>query len=99
MYRYFKMITDTDYISSWKSKRLSGKSFKPPTTSDNSLNPALNYDGTKARVTLTGSCLKQSKITYTHKKIVNIYIVYEINVHSTGYNYPTLEIVYLVQLL
>ena len=46
-YRYFKMITNTDYISSWRSKRLSAESSKPPTTSDNSLNPALNYYGTK----------------------------------------------------
>ena len=77
MYRYFKMITNTDYISSWKSKGLSSESFKPPTTSDNSLNPALNYYGTKTRVKFTGSCLKQSKISYTHGKVVNIYIVYE----------------------
>ena len=37
------MTTNTDYISSLKSKGLSAESFKPPTTSDNSLNPALNY--------------------------------------------------------
>ena len=36
MYRYFKVITKIDYISSWKSKRLSDESFKPPTTSDKS---------------------------------------------------------------
>ena len=52
------MITNTDYVSSWKSKGLSGESIKPPTTSDNSLTPALNYHGTKTRVKLTGSCLK-----------------------------------------
>ena len=51
------MITNTDYISSWKSKGLS--SFKPPPTPDNSLNPALNHYGTKARVKFAGSCLKQ----------------------------------------
>ena len=62
------MITNTDYISSWKSKRLSVEIVKSPTTSDNSLNPALNYYGTKIRVTFTGSCLKQSKITYDHGK-------------------------------
>ena len=33
MYRYFKMVTSTDYISSWKSKGLSDKSIKPPTHS------------------------------------------------------------------
>ena len=42
MYRYFKVITNTDYISSWKSKGLSAESIKLPTTSDNSLTPALN---------------------------------------------------------
>ena len=76
MYGYFKMITNTDYISSWKSKGLSAENIKTPTTSDNSLTPALSYYGTKTRVKFTGSCLKQSNISYTHGKIVNIYIVY-----------------------
>ena len=74
---YFKVITNTDYVSSWKSKGLSAESIKPPTTSDNSLTPALSYYGTKTRVKFTGSCLKQSKISYNHGKVVNIYIVYE----------------------
>ena len=72
MYRYFKMITNNDYISSWKSKGFSAESIKPPTTSDNSLTPALSYYGIKTRTKLTGSCLKQSKISYTHGKVVNI---------------------------
>ena len=72
------MITNTNYVSSWKSKGLSSESIKPPTTSDNSLTPALSYYGTKTRVTFTGKCLKQWKISYTHGKVVNIYIVYEL---------------------
>ena len=46
--RYFKVntITNADYVSSWKSKGLSAES-KPPTTSDNSVTPELNYCGTK----------------------------------------------------
>ena len=35
--RYFKVIANTDYVSSWKSKRLSEETIKPPATSDNSL--------------------------------------------------------------
>ena len=73
--------------------------MKPPTTSDNSLTPALNYCGTKTRVKFTGSCLKQQKISYTHGKVVNIYIVYEFGASSSHVNDPTLKIVYLVQLL
>ena len=76
MYRYFKMITNTNYISSWKPKGLSAESIKPPTTCDNSFTPASSYYGTKTRVKFTGSCFKQSKISYTHGKVVNIYIVY-----------------------
>ena len=39
--RYFKVntITNTDFVSSWKSKGLSAESIKPPTTSDNSFTP------------------------------------------------------------
>ena len=44
-------------ISSWKSKGLAAGSIKPPTTSDNSLTPGLDYYGTKTRVKFNGSCL------------------------------------------
>ena len=61
--KYFKVITNTDYVSSYKSKGLSSESIKPPTIFDNSLTLALSYYGTKAEVKFTGSCLKQSKIS------------------------------------
>ena len=85
------MITNTDYVSSWESKGLSVESMKPPTASDNSLTPALNYYGTKTRVKFTGSCLKQQKISYTHGKVVNIYIVYEVGASSSHNNDPRLR--------
>ena len=74
--KYFKVITNTDYISSWKPKWLSAESIKSPTISGNSLTPALNYYGTKKWVKFTGSCLRQPNISYTHGKVVNIYIAY-----------------------
>ena len=92
--RYFKMnmITNTDNVSSWKSKGLSAETIKPPTTSDNSLSPILNYyDNLKVRVKVTGSCLKQPKFTYIHKTIVNIYIVYELGASTSNDNDPTLK--------
>ena len=85
------MITNTDYILSWKSEGLSAESIKPPTTPDNSLTPALSYYGTKTRVKFTGSCLKQSKISYTHGKVANIYIVYELGASSSHVYDPTLK--------
>ena len=91
MYIYFKLITNIDYILSWKSKGLSAESIKPPKTSDNSLTPALNYYGTKTRVKFTGSCLKQSNISYTCGKVVYIYIVFQLGAPSSHNNDPTLK--------
>ena len=71
MSKYFKLNTIVgvnDRVLSWQSKGLSNKSIKPPKTSDYSLNPRLTYYGTKIRVQFTGSCLKQPKCTFTHKK-------------------------------
>ena len=70
--RYFKLIANTDYISSWKSKGLSAEGIKPPTRSDNSITPKLNYYGNKVKVNFAESCLKQPIISYTHSPIVNI---------------------------
>ena len=55
IYRYFKVFSITQYlefVSEWKSKGLSNESFKAISTSDNSLNPTLNYYGTKMYWTL-----------------------------------------------
>ena len=70
--RYIKIITITKYISEWKSKGFSDESIKPPTTSNNSLTPLINYYGYKIRIKFNGSCLKQPKVSYTHEKVVNI---------------------------
>ena len=91
--RYFKvnMITNTDYVLSWKSKGLSAESYKAPTTSDNSLTPESNYYGNKTRVKFNRSCLQQSKVSYTHENVVNIFIVYELGASGCHNNDPTLK--------
>ena len=92
--KYFKLNTIVgviDCVLSWQSKGLSNESIKPPATSDNSLNPRLSYNGTKIRVQFTGSCLKQPKFTFTHKKVVNIYIVYELGASSSHTSDPTIK--------
>ena len=58
---------------------MSNESITRPSAPNNFLPPSLNYLGTKIKVKFSGSCLKQDKITYPHGKIVNIYIVYDIN--------------------
>ena len=92
--KYFKLnsvVDAADYVLSWQSKRLSDESIKPPTASDNSLNPELNCYGTKTRVKFTGSCLKQTSHILTRKKIVNIYIVYELAASSSHTSDPTIK--------
>ena len=68
--KYFKLnsvVNTADYVLSWESKGISNESIKPPITSENSLNPELNYYGTKTRIKFTKSCLKQSNHILTHK--------------------------------
>ena len=75
----------------WQSKEVSNGSIKPPTTSNNSFNPRLSYNDTKIKIQFTGSCLKQPKFTFTHKKVVNIYIVYELGASSSHDSDPTIK--------
>ena len=79
--KYFKIIAnaDTKYISSWQSKGLSDKIIKASVTSNFKLNLKISYYGTKARLEFRAGCLKQNRTTFNHGKIVNIYIVYELD--------------------
>ena len=59
---------------------MSDESIKPPSKYDYIINPIINYfDKSKIQVKFNADCLKQEKVIFTHKKAVNIYIVYEIN--------------------
>ena len=63
--RCFKtIIAGNRNILSWKSKRLSDESIKPPTTLNKILNPSL------ARVKVSRDCLKQEQIIFNYGKIV-----------------------------
>ena len=91
--RYFKInlvVNVIDRVLSWQSKGISNESIKPPATSNND-NPKLSYYGTKTRVQFIRSYLKQPNFTFTYKKVVNIYIVYELGASSSNFNDPTLR--------
>ena len=82
IHKHFKLNANTLYILSWQSKGISIETIGPPNTS---LFLSISYVGNKIRVKFTGSCLKQSnKISYTHGKVVNIYIVYELGASSSN---------------
>ena len=81
MDRYFKIIAGVGngrYSYYWQSKGLSDKKISSIRASNYTVTPFLDYYGTKTRVEFSESCLEQDKIMYTHLKVVNIYIVYEI---------------------
>ena len=72
IHTYFK-ITNTKYISSWKSEGLYDETVTPYNASDNSLIPLVDHYGSKVRVTFNGSCLKQpNKLTYSYGAKVNV---------------------------
>ena len=75
MLEYF--ILNGKWITKWKSKGLSNENLEAVSTSDNVLTPSVNYYGDKVRLRFTRSVLQQKTVTYSHKKIVNLYIVYE----------------------
>ena len=78
--KYVRMIIGVgngEYIYFWNCKGFSDESINSITASNFIIIPSLDYVGAKVRVKFNGSCLRQDKITYTHVKIVNIYIVYE----------------------
>ena len=90
--RYFRLIANKKYISSWKSNGLSDETVTPYATSDNSLNPWIDYYGAKIRSKFNKSCLKQSNtLTYDYGHITNIYIVYELGASSSDDSDPTLK--------
>ena len=94
MYRYFKRtagVGNGSYIYYWRSEGLSDKRINSIKTSNYSVTPSLDYYGTKTRLEFNGSCLIQDKVTFNHKKVVNIYIVYEISKNFNINDYPTLE--------
>ena len=70
---------------------MADESIKPPSTSNKMLNPSKDYVGTEGRVKFNGDCLKQDKISSDHGKMVNIYIVYEIERTGNISSYHTLE--------
>ena len=56
----------SNWITKWKSKRLSNESLEVVSTSNNTLTPSVDYYGDKARLRFTESVLQQKTVTYSH---------------------------------
>ena len=86
MLEYFML--NGNKITKWKSKGLSNECLEVIPTSDNTLTPSINYYGDKAKI--YRKRLTTKTITYRHKKVVDLYVVYEITVFYSRSNDPGL---------
>ena len=76
----FRCFTlNSNSITKWKSKGLS-----------NTLTPSVNYYSNKTRLRFTGSVLQPKTVTCSHKKVVNLYVHYEITTFHDTDKYTTL---------
>ena len=69
---------------------MSNESLEVVSTTSNILTPSVNYYGDRVRLRFTGSVLQQKTVTCSHKKVVNIYVVYEITNFPDIDSYPVL---------
>ena len=89
--KYFTL--NSNWITKWKSKRLSNECLEVVSTTSNTLTPSVKYYGDKVKCFATKvkkSVLQQKTVTYSHKKVVNIYLVYEITYFPDVSSYPSL---------
>ena len=74
--RYIKKKkANSGVTSAWKSKEWPDECFKV-SAAYISIVLSLDCIDTKMQVKFDGSCFKQKKFTFTHKKVVNSYTVY-----------------------
>ena len=81
---------NSNWITKRKSKGLSNENLEVVSITSNTLTPSVNYYWDKVRLRFIGSVLHQKTVTYSHKKVVNIYVVYEITNFPNIDSYPTL---------
>ena len=84
LFNFAKIFTSTiDKSFRWKLKRLSDESVTNPAAPGKGLPPRLNYiTNAKIQVTFIGSSLKQYKASFTHGNIVNVSLIYELDIWS-----------------
>ena len=86
--KYFNKTSRTKIILSWKSMGMSGEILKP--LNNSTLFPKLEYPYPDMVVKFNGSCLvKEDKFNFD-KKVLKIYIFYEIDNNSNNF-YPKLK--------
>ena len=87
MQKNFLKFSSNKNIGERKSKGFSNEVIKLP---NNSLAPSEKFTGETMYVIFSGSCLKQDKVTFSHGKTVNVFVVYDLKSSLTNFR-PTLQ--------
>ena len=86
--KYF--VLNSNWITKWELKGLSNENLEVVSGLNDTFTPSINYYRDKARLRFTRSVLQQKTITYSRKKVVNLYVKYEITNFHGADSYPTL---------
>ena len=76
--KYLSSFSKTDNIYSWTSKEISEESIKTPFTSENSFFPKWVDGYQLPKIKVNGNCLKQDRLSFLHRNVVNLYNTYEL---------------------
>ena len=61
---------------------MANEKIKSPITANHSLSPSLTWiNHSKIRLRYTGRCLKQDKVTFNPRNVVNLFIFYELDMN------------------
>ena len=88
LYYTFKTLSNSEKVTSWKSKGWSAEKLTTSTTIDNILSPTIKlHDDSKFCLVFKRSCLKQKNaIFYTPSNRINFFIAYELDAWSRNLN-------------
>ena len=75
VYKYFDSVGIE--IASWKSKGLFNEEISSVVNPSSAV-PKILYDNATIKVKFDRNLLKQDKVTYNHRPLANIYIVYRV---------------------
>ena len=78
----------TDTIVEWESSGLPNETIRLPVTENHSFSPKIvSVNNSRIRVRFKGTCLKQDKVTFTPRNVINLFfIVYKLNRWSQDLN-------------
>ena len=76
-----KSLSDTEKVVSWAAKCLPAEKLTAFTTSVNSISPLIKwYKNSNVCFIFKWSCLKPTNFTFTPTNIINIFIIYELDI-------------------